>query len=93
MVKQDNEKIMKELRENLLAGKIVIGTKLVSKELKKGNIASVLIANNCAEDVKTDLEQYTNLGKIPLVNLNLNNEELGIFCKKSFFVSVLGVKK
>ena len=91
--KVDNEKIMKELREKLLENKVIIGTERVLKKLKNGKIASILIANNCSESTKNDLQQYTKLNNTPLIELDINNEELGVFCKKNFFVSVLGIVK
>ena len=90
--KEENEKIMKDLREKLLSNKVIIGMDRVSKELKNGKIVLVYIANNCSESIKNDLNQYAKLSNTPLVELNVNNEELGVFCKKNFFVSVLGIK-
>ena len=91
--KEKKEQIMKEIRENLLAGKIIIGNDRVSKELKNGKITSVFIAKNCSESIKNNLHQYAKLSNTPLVELDISNEELGIFCKKNFFVSVLGTIK
>lgn len=82
-----------ELRKEIEEGRVIRGSKSVIKSLKKGLLSKVYLANNCPSSIKEDIEYYARLGKVPLIFLEMNNEELGVFCKKHFFISVLGVKK
>ncbi len=82
---------LSEVRQALQAGKALIGAEMALKQLRSGNLKKVFLAKNCPARVRADVEQYAQLGNVPVVTLLLNNEELGIICKKNFFVAVLGV--
>lgn len=84
---------LKELKAKLLEGKALIGKERVLKELKNDCLQRVYIARNCPQNLKEELEYLAKLIKIPLFGLSLDNEELGVFCKKNFFVSVVGIVK
>ena len=73
--------------------KAVIGTEVVLKNLKNKKLSKVYLASNCHEKTKKDIESYSQLVNVPIVMLDINNEELGVFCKKHFFISVLGIKR
>ncbi len=82
-----------EIRKALEAGKIIIGTEKTIKELKKDSLAKVFLSMNCPEDVREDLAHYSALVSTEVVELTVNNNELGIVCKKPFAVSILGLSK
>jgi ribosomal protein L30E len=79
------------LKKEIQAGKVVIGQKAVMKALGKASITQVYLASNCAEQARVDLEHYAKLADVEIINLKQTNEELGVFCKKNFFVSVIGI--
>lgn len=83
---------LKELRQKVTDNKVILGTERVMKALREQAVERVLIARNCPDQVRNDLDHYAHLVNIPVVILNLSNEELGIFCKKNFFVSVLATQ-
>ena len=82
---------MKDLTEALKEKKTIIGAKRTLKFLKLGKLKKVYIASNCPKDIKDDIAHYGKMSNIEIINLKENNEELGILCKKSFFISVLGI--
>ncbi|MAG47516.1 50S ribosomal protein L30 [archaeon] len=82
---------MKDLKTALKDGKVTIGTSRTLKFLKLGKLKKVYTAVNCPSEIKDDIKHYSNLNEIPLVELKENNEEVGILCKKTFFISVLGI--
>ena len=82
---------MKDLKEALKENKVIIGTDRTLKLLKLSKLKRVYISSNCPGDVKSDIEHYSKLNNIPMINLKENNEELGALCKKPFFISVLGI--
>tara|TARA_Y100000310_G_C20559200_1_gene752172 strand:+ start:258 stop:512 length:255 start_codon:yes stop_codon:yes gene_type:complete len=84
---------MKELKEAVKEGKgLILGTSKTLKKLKMNEIKRVYVSSNCPKNVLDDIEHYTKIHNIPLVKLKENNEELGVICKKPFFVSVLSLE-
>jgi large subunit ribosomal protein L30e len=81
----------KSLKAKITDKKVIIGNDRVIKGIKSGNVKKVFLAKNCPSDVKEDLAHYADLSSIPLIELEQDNEEIGIMCKKNFLVSVIGV--
>ncbi|MEK6951174.1 MAG: ribosomal L7Ae/L30e/S12e/Gadd45 family protein [Nanoarchaeota archaeon] len=72
-------------------GKAVLGTERVLKLLKSRKLSSIILARNCPAKSKADIEYYAKLAQIPITQVEQTNEEIGILCKKNFFVSVAGI--
>jgi len=89
--KKELDSELKELRGDIQAEKVVIGTERVVKLLKSKKLQKVFMAKNCPEKTVEDIKYYAKLAETPIVELGMDNEELGIFCKKNFFISILGV--
>jgi ribosomal protein L30E len=80
-----------ELRKLLADKRLIIGTDRVLKLAKQGKIAKVYLSANCPPDVKSDLTRYCTMNGIECQDLPVQNEELGVWCKKTFAISVVGV--
>ena len=89
--KKELSEELKLLRDKVREGKAIVGMERVIKALKTGNLSKVFLASNVAEDTKENVEHYTKLANISVVVLGLDNEELGVLCKKNFFISVVGI--
>ena len=89
--KKELSEELKLLRDRVKEGKALVGMERVVKALKTGNLSKVFLASNAAEDSKETVEHYANLANIPVVILGLDNEELGVLCKKNFFISTVGI--
>ncbi len=83
---------VRDLKAKLVEGKAIIGTQRVLKALKTGSLKTVYLAKNCPQKTKEDIVYYAGLCEAPVVTLEQTNEELGTFCKKNFFVSVLATQ-
>jgi len=81
-----------EIRKLLGSDKLIIGTDRVLKLLRQGGLKKVILAGNCRADILQDVQYYGGLNGTEIVQLTENNEELGVFCKKPFHISVLGIK-
>ncbi len=81
----------KDLRVKIQEKKVVIGAERVLKELKARRVQKVYLANNCPAKLNEDVKYYARVAEIPVVDMAYSNEELGVFCKKNFFVSVLAI--
>ncbi len=82
-----------EIKNNLKNKRLVLGTDITMKELKRGSIAKVFLASNCPETVKKDVTHYSQIGNIAMEVLDMPNSDLGTICKKPFSVSVVGLLK
>ncbi len=81
-----------EIRKLLGTDKLVIGTDRTLKLLRQGHLKKIILASNCTEDVRDDVEHYSNGQNVEIVQLDVPNEELGVFCKKPFNIMVLGIR-
>ncbi len=88
MAKNDSIAEIKKYSEEK---KLVLGQKEVVKALRNKKLAKVYLASNCPDLAKKQIERYGQLANVPVEAVEKSNEELGILCKKPFFVSVLGV--
>lgn len=91
MAKKKIEKIGIELRKLLTEKKLVIGAERTMKYLKLGKLKQVYASRNCAQQTKDDLVHDSKLAKAEFKLLENSSAELGVFCKKPFPVSVVGV--
>jgi len=80
---------MSELDDVIKEEKLVIGRDKTFKMLKNEKLKKVFIASNCNEDVRNDIKKYAKISKIEVVELKIDNIELGARCKKPFSISVL----
>lgn len=83
--------VLEDLKVAIKNEKLVIGTETVMKGIRDKSLKRVLVSSNAPEDVKEDIAKYAGLSDIPVDHLEMNNEELGTFCKKKYHISVLGL--
>ncbi len=84
---------MKELRNALKENKVIIGSKKTIKYLKLGNVKLIILANNCPDNIKKDIENYVKLSGIKIENFDGTAKQLGIFCGKPFAIASLAIVK
>lgn len=92
MKKEEVSKDLKELKAKLQEKEAVIGADLVLKRLKDKSLSKVFLASNAPQKIREDVQYYAKLAGIIVSELSLDNEELGLFCKKNFFIAVIGTK-
>ncbi len=79
-----------ELKKALTEKGLVLGSRKVISKLKNAKLKKVFLSSNCRDDVARDVRHYAKLNKIELIQLDKTNEDVGVLCKKSFSISVLG---
>jgi large subunit ribosomal protein L30e len=84
---------MDEIKKLLNSDKLIVGKDETLKAVRSGKLKKVFIASNADPKFREDLTYYQNMAELEIVNLEMNNEELGSFCRKPFSISVLGVLK
>ena len=83
--------VLDEIKLALKNEKITYGTEKVMKMIKTKSLSRVILSKNVPEDVEADINNYASLSEIPVDKVDLNNEELGTFCKRTHLISVLGI--
>jgi large subunit ribosomal protein L30e len=73
-------------------GSVTLGSDKSIQALKLGRGKLVIVADNCPEDKREDLEQYSKLSDIPVYNYNGTSVELGSVCGKPFTVATMVIK-
>lgn len=84
---------MEDIKKLVKEKKVFIGTDQTLKGLKIGRVSKVFLASNCTDAVKKSIERYAKMAGIGVDQLDIPNDELGIICRKRFFISVMSVKK
>lgn len=82
-----------EIRKLLAEKRLVVGTDRTLKLVRQGKLAKVYLSSNCPPKVRQDISKYCALSGIECQELAVPNEELGVWCKKPFAISILGVLK
>ncbi len=88
-----DQKFIEELRRLVKEKKAIVGSNRTIKLLKLGKIAKVVMARNVPEDIKKDIEYYAKLANAEVVQLEVDNVELGAMVGKPFKVTVIGIPK
>jgi large subunit ribosomal protein L30e len=82
-----------EIRKLLADKRLVLGTERAQKLVRQGKLAKMYLSSNCPPSLKEDLVKYCALAGIECQELPVSNDELGVWCKKPFAISVVGVLK
>ncbi len=88
-----DQKFIEELRRLVKEKKAIVGTNRTLKLLKLGKIAKVVLAKNVPEDIRKDIEYYAKLANVEVIQLDVENVELGAMVGKPFKVTVIGIPK
>merc|ERR1712228_524451 len=89
--KKTLESINSRLALVMKSGKYCLGMKQTLKSLRQGKAKLVIIASNCPQLRKSEIEYYAMLAKTGVHHYNGNNIELGTACGKYFRVCVLSL--
>ncbi|VVB59359.1 50S ribosomal protein L30e [uncultured archaeon] len=81
----------KEIKKAVETKKVLIGTESTLKALKAGELHSVIIASNCPDNIKSDIEHYGKLSEIAVKQFEGNSADLGALCVKPFKIAVIGI--
>lgn len=74
-------------------GKVLFGGNNAIRKAKTGKAKLIVIANNCPEGTRQDIEYYGALSGIPIFIYNSSSIDLGAVCGKPFMVSALTVRE
>lgn len=82
-----------EIKKLLAEKRIVIGAERAMKLLRQGKLAKVYLSASCPQNVRDDFKRYCSVDGVDCEELPISNEELGVWCKRPFAISAVGVLK
>ena len=85
--------VNKAITTTAKTGKVQFGASNALKSVKTKKAKLILLASNCPQNIKEDLEYYCTLSEIPVSIFRGESTDLGALCGKPFNVSVLTIKE
>jgi large subunit ribosomal protein L30e len=85
--------VNKAIATTAKTGKIQIGASSALKSIKAKKARLIIVASNCPNSIREDVEYYCKLSEIPVSFYNGSSSDLGAVCGKPFEVSVLTVRE
>lgn len=91
--KREEDPKVKELLSFKRDGNLFLGARVTEKAFKNGTVKKVFISSNCDDLTLGKVRHYAGIAKIDIVELELDNDELGQKLGKPFLVSMAYVGK
>jgi len=85
--------INKAISTTVRTGKVLYGANNAIRSARAGKAKLILVAANCLQKIREDIEYYCRLSNIPMIIYNGTSIDLGVACGKLFMVSTLTVKE
>ncbi len=85
--------VNKSIVTTVKTGKVLFGTENAIRTAKTGRAKLIIVASNCPQKTREDVEYYCRLSKIPITIHNGTSMELGAICGKPFMISALTVRE
>jgi len=74
-------------------GKVSLGASSAVQNAQTGKAKLIILAANCPKNVRSDLEYYSKLSKVPLITYKGSSLDLAAVCGKPFSVSALSIRE
>ena len=74
-------------------GKVSLGAGSALQNAQTGKAKLIILAANCPEDVRADIEYYSKLSKVPMLVYKGTSLDLAAVCGKPFSVSALSIRE
>jgi len=83
----------KAIANAVKTGKVSFGAQSAVQNAKTGKARLIVLAANCPESVREDIEYYSGLSQVPLVTFKGTSIDLAGVCGKPFSVSALSIRE
>jgi len=84
---------MEEIKKAFEDKKLVLGTKVVLKNLVQNKLQKIYFSKNAPKETLKEIELIAKNSKVKIEYTGLTNEEFGLLCRKQFNINVLGLLK
>jgi large subunit ribosomal protein L30e len=83
----------KTITDAIKESKLLMGRRSVFRSMSNRELNLIIRASNCPDDVKRDLDRYSEISGIRLEDFKGNSSQLGEMCGKPFSILVVGIRK
>jgi len=74
-------------------GKVSFGTNSAIQNAKTGKVKLIILASNCPNNTREDVEYYSKLSDVPIVTYKGSSTDLAAVCGKAFSISALSIRE
>lgn len=82
-----------EIKEAMKGNRLLIGSNCVLRDIKKGNIQSLILSTNLPAARKKELNSQASVAGIEVKEYEGDSAKLGEACGKPFNILLIGIKK
>jgi large subunit ribosomal protein L30e len=83
----------KAIATTIRTGKVLFGADNAVRNVRIGKAKLIIVAANCPQKIRGDIEYYCRLSDVPIVIYNGTSIDLGSVCRKPFMVSALTIRE
>lgn len=85
--------MIKIIKNAVESNQIIIGTDKTLKSLNQSKLDTAIIASNCPENIKRDIENAAKLSNSKIHTFDGTSIELGAIARKPFSITTIGIPK
>lgn len=85
--------IDKAIASAVKTGKVSFGANAAVLNAKTGKAKMIVLASNCPNEIKEQIEYYGKLSKVPVLNYKGSSMDLANICSKLFIISALSIRE
>jgi len=85
--------IDKAIASAVKTGKVSFGANAALLNAKTGKAKMIVLASNCPKEMKTQVEYYGKLSKVPVMTYRGVSMDLANVCGKLFIISALSIRE
>jgi large subunit ribosomal protein L30e len=85
--------VNKAIAAAVKTGKVSFGASVALQNAKTGKAKMIVLAANCPQDIKEQIEYYGEISKVPVVAYKGASMDLAEVCNKPFIISALSIKE
>ena len=85
--------IDKAIATAVKTGKVSFGANAAMQNAKTGKAKMIILASNCPQDIKDDIEYNCKLSKVPVMTYKGASMDLAEVCNKPFIISAVSIRE
>ncbi len=85
--------IDKALASVCKSGKVSFGANTALQNAKTGKAKMIVLATNCPQDIKEQIEYYGEISKVPVITYKGGSMDLAEVCGKLFIISAMSIRE
>jgi len=85
--------IDKAIATAVKTGKVSFGANSAIQNAKTGKAKLIILAANCPNSIREDVEYYGKLSNVPLITYKGSSIDLAAVCGKPFSISALSIRE